>query len=80
VSAATDVGVPLSVIRISEVDGRDVYEADLVLIRPDQVIAWRGSDDKDAMNVIAQICGHAVHHGRAIEREKEHAVPRLPYG
>jgi hypothetical protein len=35
--------VPLSVINVEGDEGRDIYESDLVLVRPDQHVAWRGS-------------------------------------
>ena len=39
--AACDRGVPLTVLRCSDPRLRDLYEAGLVLIRPDQHVAWR---------------------------------------
>lgn len=41
--AAAAIGIPLTVIAATEPTLRDRYEADLALIRPDQVVAWRGS-------------------------------------
>jgi 2-polyprenyl-6-methoxyphenol hydroxylase-like FAD-dependent oxidoreductase len=43
-------------------DLRELYEADLVLIRPDQVVAWRGSAAQAPMfgQVLAQSLGHAM--------------------
>jgi len=40
--AATKVGLPLEVINPHEVKVRETYERDLVLIRPDGHVAWRG--------------------------------------
>jgi 2-polyprenyl-6-methoxyphenol hydroxylase-like FAD-dependent oxidoreductase len=39
---------------------RDVYEADLALIRPDQIVAWRGNATRSgaAAAVLAQALGH----------------------
>ena len=46
VSALTDAaesrGVPLEVVDIRDEHARRLYERDLVLIRPDQHVAWRG--------------------------------------
>jgi len=41
---------------------RGLYEADLALIRPDQVVAWRGSASQAGMigPVLAQALGHGV--------------------
>jgi hypothetical protein len=41
---------------------RDLYEADLALIRPDQVVAWRGSASQAGMlgGVLARALGHTA--------------------
>jgi 4-hydroxyisophthalate hydroxylase len=44
VDAAAARRVPLKVVRDSRRDGREQYEAPLVLVRPDQFVAWAGSD------------------------------------
>lgn len=36
-------GVPLKVVDVTEPVARDLYKRDLVLVRPDQHIAWRGN-------------------------------------
>ncbi len=41
-SAATLLGIELRVVRIEDPALRAAYEAPLVLVRPDQVVAWRG--------------------------------------
>jgi 2-polyprenyl-6-methoxyphenol hydroxylase-like FAD-dependent oxidoreductase len=43
VEAARLRGLPLHVLDISEEDAREVFGADVVLIRPDQHVAWRGN-------------------------------------
>jgi 2-polyprenyl-6-methoxyphenol hydroxylase-like FAD-dependent oxidoreductase len=50
--AAQARGLPLTVVDRPEAEIRDLYEADLALIRPDQIVAWRGNrvpDDPAAM-------------------------------
>jgi 2-polyprenyl-6-methoxyphenol hydroxylase-like FAD-dependent oxidoreductase len=42
VNAACDRRVPLEFVEVSEPGMRELYEAELVLIRPDQHVAWRG--------------------------------------
>lgn len=41
--AATAIGLPLAVLRCDESGLRDLCAADLVLVRPDQHVAWRGA-------------------------------------
>jgi hypothetical protein len=36
---------------------RELYEADLALVRPDQIVAWRGNDDRDAPSILARLTG-----------------------
>ncbi len=40
--AAADVGVPLEILTVGDPVVRDLYGARLVLVRPDQHVAWRG--------------------------------------
>ena len=40
--AAKRVGLPLEVVNIDEPKVREIYERDLVLVRPDGHVAWRG--------------------------------------
>ena len=58
VAAAERASVPLRVIDIPE-DARTAYRADLVLVRPDQYVAWAGAECADAGAVIATATGHA---------------------
>ncbi|MFW2829658.1 FAD-dependent monooxygenase [Sphingomonas sp. ID0503] len=51
-SAAQALGVPLDVLRLGRPDLRDLYERNLILVRPDQHVAWRGDalpDDIDGL-------------------------------
>lgn len=41
--AARHAGLPLAHLRIDDTNARAVYERDLVLVRPDQHVAWRGN-------------------------------------
>lgn len=41
---AAAAGVPLTVVRLADVALRDLYEAPMALIRPDQHVAWRGTE------------------------------------
>lgn len=42
-AAARERGLPLKVVRVTDPHTRGLYERDLVLIRPDQHVAWRGN-------------------------------------
>jgi hypothetical protein len=55
VDAARRLGIELEVVDVPSKEVRDLYEAPLALIRPDQVVAWRGFDDAraDAVAVVA---------------------------
>ena len=44
-------------------EARELYEAPLALIRPDQIIAWRGFDDVNGDAVTAVALGHPGNHG-----------------
>ena len=59
VSAATRAGVPLKVLSLEEPSLEHVYGRDAFLVRPDQHIAWRGSEKSaaDAANVLACALG-----------------------
>jgi hypothetical protein len=52
------MGIPLSVVNIPRADARDLYAADLALIRPDQIVAWRGNSSADAGAVLRRATGH----------------------
>ena len=57
-SAAADCGMPLHVATVNDDAVRDIYQRDLVLIRPDQHIAWRGNNEPaDAAGLIARVIG-----------------------
>jgi hypothetical protein len=57
--AAHRRGLPLAVFECRIAEARDLYGADLALIRPDQVVAWRGNDDPDCEAVLSRLTGHA---------------------
>jgi 2-polyprenyl-6-methoxyphenol hydroxylase-like FAD-dependent oxidoreductase len=59
-AAARKLGLPLAVIDVSSEGVRDLYARDLVLVRPDHHIAWRGNSvPGDAEALIARVAGHA---------------------
>lgn len=63
-AAARRRGLALSIVAIEGDAARDLYQADLCLIRPDQIVAWRGNDDAGADAVLAQATGATAATGR----------------
>jgi hypothetical protein len=56
---AADLGVPLTVVDLTaHPELRDRYGADLVLVRPDQHVAWRGTSAGSAL--LARVTGGAA--------------------
>lgn len=59
-AAARAHGVPLKVVRDSFAGGREDYEARLILVRPDQYVAWTGdSVPAGAAAVVGKVSGRA---------------------
>jgi 2-polyprenyl-6-methoxyphenol hydroxylase-like FAD-dependent oxidoreductase len=57
-AAARALNMPLSVVPVAGDEARDLYGADLALIRPDQIVAWRGNTAKDPGAVLRRVTGH----------------------
>ena len=57
-AAAAAMQMPLAVVDIASDEARELYQADLALIRPDQIVAWRGNAAADATHVLRQAAGH----------------------
>jgi 2-polyprenyl-6-methoxyphenol hydroxylase-like FAD-dependent oxidoreductase len=47
----------LTMLDLKSVEARDLYGADYVLIRPDQIVAWRGNDPAGALRALKTIRG-----------------------
>jgi 2-polyprenyl-6-methoxyphenol hydroxylase-like FAD-dependent oxidoreductase len=61
VEAAVHRGVPLAVLDVGEPDARALYARKLVLVRPDQHVAWRGDGEPSApMDLIDLVRGAAT--------------------
>jgi 2-polyprenyl-6-methoxyphenol hydroxylase-like FAD-dependent oxidoreductase len=56
--AAQTLGIELNVVHHAQPEILALYEAPLALIRPDQIVAWRGHDDRQAQAVLAQALGY----------------------
>lgn len=57
IAAAREAGLQLAVVDHADARLRDLYEAPLALIRPDQIVAWRGHSDADAALVVGRVAG-----------------------
>ncbi|HWG78447.1 MAG TPA: FAD-dependent oxidoreductase [Stellaceae bacterium] len=58
--ATTGLGLDLTVLDLPGDEARELYGADLALIRPDQIVAWRGNDGAAAEAVLRQVVGFDV--------------------
>ena len=59
-AAAEKLGTPLKTIVDTRADGREKYEASLVLVRPDQFVAWASNDPpSDPAAILARAMGSA---------------------
>jgi 2-polyprenyl-6-methoxyphenol hydroxylase-like FAD-dependent oxidoreductase len=47
----------LKVVHLRDNAVRDAYQADYALIRPDQIVAWRGNDAREAMSALEKLRG-----------------------
>jgi hypothetical protein len=56
-AGAAAMQMRLNIVDIPALAARDLYGADLALIRPDQVVAWRGQSAAEAPAVLARVMG-----------------------
>jgi 2-polyprenyl-6-methoxyphenol hydroxylase-like FAD-dependent oxidoreductase len=58
-AAARRIGMPLTVLDLPQDSARELYGADLALIRPDQIVAWRGDiPPEQPAALLAAVTGH----------------------
>lgn len=58
--AAGALGVPLEILRLNRPDLRSIYERNLILVRPDQHVAWRGdATPDDCKALLEKVTGNA---------------------
>jgi 2-polyprenyl-6-methoxyphenol hydroxylase-like FAD-dependent oxidoreductase len=57
-AAARALSIPLSVLQLGRPDLRDIYQRNLILVRPDQHVAWRGDAlPDDVSNLLLRVVG-----------------------
>jgi 2-polyprenyl-6-methoxyphenol hydroxylase-like FAD-dependent oxidoreductase len=56
-ASARAAGVPLRTVDVTAYGLRDRYGADLVLVRPDRYVAWRGDGEPDDVDLWARVRG-----------------------
>lgn len=54
-AAARALAIDLRVVRLPQPSLHELYEAPLALIRPDQIVAWRGAAANDAVSVLSRV-------------------------
>jgi 2-polyprenyl-6-methoxyphenol hydroxylase-like FAD-dependent oxidoreductase len=57
-AAADQMKMPFAVVPLQAEGVRELYGADLALIRPDQIVAWRGNSEAGAEHVLRRAAGH----------------------
>jgi 2-polyprenyl-6-methoxyphenol hydroxylase-like FAD-dependent oxidoreductase len=67
IAAAGHLGLPLTGVDVGHGGRADLFDAQLVLVRPDQHVAWRGDDTNDPLDVLRVAIGvsqgvPAAHH------------------
>jgi len=60
VAAAATAGIPLTSIAPRDARVAQLYEAPLVLVRPDQHVAWRGDDPAEACAMLLRAAGRSA--------------------
>ncbi len=60
IAAAAGAGMDLTIVDNETAELENLYEQPLVLVRPDQVVAWRGASDADAQRTIETVLGHRI--------------------
>ena len=58
VEAAKALSIPLTVVDAASEETHELYGAELALVRPDQIIAWRGEERADPTSILRQAAGH----------------------
>jgi hypothetical protein len=58
--AIRSCGAPLSVLDIPDQRARDLYQHDIILLRPDMHVVWRGNRLNDIDSIAMTATGHST--------------------
>lgn len=58
IAAARKTGMDLTVVDLEQDQLFELYQKALVLVRPDQIIAWRGDEDRDAITIVETVLAY----------------------
>ncbi|MFB9952985.1 FAD-dependent oxidoreductase [Rhizobium puerariae] len=72
IAACAAEKIDLTVVDLQVDALSELYEMPLVLIRPDQIVAWRGTDIHDAATIVKTVLGKTISVNRASQANNEH--------
>jgi aromatic ring hydroxylase-like protein len=67
IAAARRLGLELDAVDVPAGEARDLYDAPLALIRPDQIVGWRGFDSAQAADGLTAAAGYPT--SRCVESQ-----------
>lgn len=71
-AAANDLGIDLTVVELAEDGASELYGAELLLVRPDQIVAWRGAANSvDARALLWELTGHLADQPSAVSADMD---------
>jgi hypothetical protein len=69
-AAANDLGIDMTVVQLAEDGARELYGAELLLVRPDQIVAWRGAANSvDTSALLWELTGHLADQPGAVSAD-----------
>jgi hypothetical protein len=69
-AAANELGIDLTIVELAEDGASELYGAELLLVRPDQIVAWRGSANSvDARALLWELTGHPADQPSTVSAE-----------
>jgi 2-polyprenyl-6-methoxyphenol hydroxylase-like FAD-dependent oxidoreductase len=74
-AAASVYGVPMRMHAIANADIAELYEARLVIVRPDGHVAWRGDECPSDTAIVQRLCGAGDQRAIIPDKQPEALVP-----